>query len=114
MPEEAARTRPFFYSVFNLHAMFLLAQLAEQVDVQILDAGDSRLQTAADLLAPYTESSKAWTDHKIKESDRMKLFAVLLMANEAYPERNYLQSLKNLPQRKRQSRRENLAFPLME
>ena len=114
MPEEAARTRPFFYSVFNLHAMFLLAQLAEQVDVQILDAGDSRLQTAADLLAPYTESSKAWPDHKIKESDRMKLFPVLLMANEAYPERNYLQSLKNLPRRKLQSRRENLAFPLME
>jgi len=35
MPREMARTRPLFYSIYNLHAMFMVAHLAEQVDVDI-------------------------------------------------------------------------------
>ena len=113
MPEETSRTRPFHYSVYNLHAMFLIAHLAEQVDVQIFNAGESRIQTAVNFLVPYTDSSESWRGRKIKASDRIKMFPILLMANEAYPEQDYLQFLKNLPLSKRQIQRENLAFPLI-
>ena len=113
MPEEMARTRPFHYSVFNLHAMFLIANLAKQVDVQICNAGDSRLRTAVDFLAPYADSSKSWPGKAIKDSDRMKLFPILLMADQAYPERGYLKFVENLPLSKRKSLRENLAYPLI-
>jgi len=113
MPEEMARTRPFHYSVFNLHAMLLVGKLAEQVDVQIWSAGESRLRTAVDFLAPYADSNNAWPGKKLQASDRMKLIPILQMANEAYPEQNYLQLLENFPPTKRQSLRENLVFPLM-
>ncbi|MDB2686588.1 alginate lyase family protein [Mariniblastus sp.] len=113
MPEEMSRTRPFHYGVFNLHSMLMLANLGDRVGVQIWSAGDSRLSTAVDFFAPYTDPAQSWPGQKIKESDRMKMFPILLMANEAYPEKNYLQFFKNLPSSKSRSLRENLAFPLM-
>ena len=113
MPEELARTRPNFYSNYNLHAMFVLAHLAEKVDVDLWNAGQGRLRAALDYLVPYADSSKPWPHDSIRENDRMNLFPILKMADGAYPEGSYLQKLQALPLRERQLRRENLAFPLM-
>ena len=48
MPEEMARTRPLFYSIYNLNALFLVAHLAEKVGVDIWKTNDpsSRLRIA--------------------------------------------------------------------
>ena len=113
MPEEMRRTRPLFYSNYNLHAMFILAHLAKKVDVDIWNTGDSRLRAGLDFLTPYTDSNKKWPTPTIGEADRMKMFPILLMADQAYPNGNYLQFLDRLPLSKRKVRRENLAFPLM-
>lgn len=113
MPEEIARTRPLFYSNYNLHAMFVLACLAQKVDVDLWNADESRLRAGLDFLAPYTDSSKRWPSPTALTADRMKMFPILLMADQSYPDRNYLQFLENLPLAKRKLRRENLAFPLM-
>ena len=113
MPEELRRTRPNFYSNYNLHAMFVLAHLAEKVDVDIWHAGDERLRAALDYLAPYADPSKPWPHDSIKENDRMNLFPILKMADLAYPDGNYLQKLETLPLEDRKIRRENLAFPLL-
>lgn len=113
MPEELARTRPNFYSNYNLHALFVLAHLAEKVDVNIWNAGEGRLRAALDYLAPYADPSKPWPHDSIKINDRMNLFPILKMADKAYPDGNYLQKVETLPLRERQIRRENLAFPLM-
>lgn len=113
MPEELARTRPNFYSNYNLHALFVLANLAEKVDVNIWNAGQGRLRAALDYLAPYADPSKPWPHETIKENDRMNLFPILMMADRAYPDGNYFNKAQTLPLEERQIRLENLAFPLM-
>lgn len=113
MPEEMARTRPLFYSNYNLHAMFLVASLAQAVDVDVWNADKSRLRSGLDFLVPYADPNEPWPHGSIKKADRMKMFAILLMADRAYPDGNYLQMLNKLPAAERKVRRENLAFPLM-
>lgn len=113
MPEEFARTRPLFYSMYNLHAMFLVANLAEKVDVDIWNAGDGRLRVALDYQAPYANPNTPWPHHSIKKAERIKMFAILKMADRAYPGGGYLKMVEALPLKQRKTRRENLAFPLM-
>jgi len=103
MPREMARTLPLFYSNYNLKAMFLVAHLAKKVDVDVWN--DSRLQAGLGFVISYTDSNKGWS--------RMQMFPILLMADRAYPDGNYLQLLEKLPLSQRKVRRENLAFPLM-
>ena len=113
MPEEIARTRPLFYSNYNLHAMFLVAYMSKKVGVDIWTAGDSRLRASVDFLVPYVAPNKAWPTRTVSKNDPMKMFPILLMANDAYPDGNYLRFLEKLPASKRKIRRENLAWPLM-
>ncbi len=115
MPEEMARTRPLFYSIYNLHAMFLVAQLAEKVDVDIWEAdnSNSRLKAGLDYLVPYADPKKPWPQPTIRETNRMKLLAILQMANRVYTDENYLNMAKKLPFEKRKIQRTILAFPLM-
>ncbi|NNF33866.1 MAG: alginate lyase family protein [Saprospiraceae bacterium] len=115
MPEEMARTRPLFYSIYNLHAMFLVTHLAMKVDVDVWNAGEegSRLRAGLDYLVPYTDPNKAWPHPTIRDVDRMELFAILHMADRAYPDGNYLKEAEKLPLEKRQTHRANLVSPLM-
>ena len=113
MPEEIARTRPLFYSNYNMHAMFLVAYMSEKVGVDIWTAGDSRLRAGVDFLAPYADPNKAWPTRTVSKNDPMKMFPILVMANDAYPDGNYLRFLEKLPASKRKIRREKLAWPLM-
>lgn len=115
MPEEMARTRPLFYSIYNLHAMFLVAHLAKKVGVDIYNENDenSRLRTGLDYLIPYTDPKKPWPHPSIKKADRMKMFIILQMADHAYPNQNYLNAVETLPFDKRKIQRNNLAFPLI-
>ena len=113
MPEELARTRPQFYSNYNLHAMFIVAHLANKVGVDLWNAGDARLRAGLDFLAPYADPNEPWPHDTIRENDRMNMFPILLMADRAYPEGNYLQMVEKLPPSGRAIRRENLVFPLM-
>ena len=115
MPEEMARTRPLFYSIYNLHAMFLVAHLAKKVDVDVWKAGDedSRLRVGLDYLVPYTDPKKIWPHPTIGEANRIEMLAILQMANRAYPDGNYLEMSEMLPLEMRKNQRTNLVFPLM-
>jgi len=115
MPEEIARTRPLFYSIYNLHAMFLVANLAKKVDVDVYetDKVDSRLRAGLNYLIPYTDPNKQWPYSTIGDTDRMKLFIILQMADRVYPDGNYLDEVEQLPLDRRKSQRTNIVFPLM-
>lgn len=115
MPEEIARTRPLFYSMYNLHAMFLVAHLAQKVAVDIWKANDpsSRLSAGLDFLVPYAHPEKSWPSPEVGKVDRMALFPILLMANRAYPSKDYIQFIDDLPQENRKRNRALLAFPLI-
>ncbi len=110
MPKELARTRPLFYSIYNLGALSLVAHLAKEVDVDIWQGGrsDSRLRAAIDFVAPYADPNKQWPQPTLGDADRTELYSILQMAQEAFPDGNYLQAAENLPSSKRQVLRSNL------
>jgi len=115
MPEEMARTRPLFYSIYNLHAMFLVAHMAEQVNVDLwaVDNENSRLRAALDFLAPYTNADKQWPTPTLGETDRTELFPILQMADRAYENDDHLKFAEQLSKEEREIDRINLASPLM-
>lgn len=115
MPEEMARTRPLFYSIYNLNAMFLVAHLAEKVTVDIWKTNDpsSRLRTALDYLAPYSNPDKSWPYPTLRVTNRMDLFQILQLADRIYPTGNYLDFARQLPKEEREVERSLLAYPLM-
>lgn len=115
MPEEIARTRPLFYSIFNLHALFLFAHLAEETGVDIWKAKDasSRLKAGLDFLVPYTNPELTWPYPTIKKVNRMEFLQLLLLADRIYPNENYLNYATHLPKEKLNVDRAKLAFPLM-
>ncbi len=115
MPQEIARTRPLFYSIFNIHAMFIVAHLAKKVDIDIWNTieGDSRLKLALDYLVPYADPETTWHHPTIGELDRMDMFAILKMAHAVYPIENYSDLVNLLPIEKRNIHRAHLAYPLM-
>jgi len=113
MPEEMARTRPLFYSIYNLNAMFIVAHLAEQVEVDIWHHTNSRLRTALDYLAPYADVDKQWPSKTIKKEDRMELFSVLKKAEAVYPDGNYSVMTQKLSNERQLIHRANLAYPVL-
>ncbi len=110
MPEEMARTRPLFYSIYNLHAMFLVASLAEKVGVDVWQADhkDARLRVALDYLVPYSDPQKSWPTPTLKPVDRMQLFPILQMADRAYPDGDYLKNVGKFPLEQQGRERINL------
>jgi len=99
MPAEMARTRPLFYSIYNLHAMSLVAHLAEKVNVDLWKAEDenSRLRAGFDYLVPYVDEQNTWPKPTLGKADRMELLAILQMADRAYPDGNYMKMAEKLP-----------------
>lgn len=115
MPEEMARTRPLFYSIYNLNALFLVAHLAEKVGENLWKTNDpsSRLRIALDYLVPYTDPDKSWPHPTLRTTNRMDLFQILQLADRVYPTGNYLDYSKQLPQEDLEAERSLLAYPLM-
>ena len=115
MPEEMTRTRPLFYSIYNLNALFLVAHLAEKVGEDLWKTNDpsSRLRTALDYLVPYTDPDKSWPHPTLRTTNRMDLFQILQLADRVYPTGNYLDYSKQLPQEDLEAERSLLAYPLM-
>ncbi len=115
MPEEIARTRPLFYSIYNLHAIFLVAHMAEKVDIDIWEKNNKnpRLKAAVDFLVPYADINKLWAQPTLGNADRTYLFPILKMADRAYPNQNYMLADEKLPIKEITVMRSNLALPLM-
>lgn len=95
--------------------MFLVAHLAEHVDVDLWrnEADDSRLRIGLDHIVPYADSTKSWPSPTIGQANRMELLAILKMANKAYPNGSYWEFAEKLEEQERKFHRTNLAYPLM-
>ena len=94
MPYELERTRTFHYHVYNLDALFILAQLAEHAGVNLWDAHDRRLRTALDYIAPYVDPERGWP-HPETSMNRLYLAKLLSVASEAYREPAYADLYRN-------------------
>ncbi len=112
-PEELARPISLHYSFYNLEAMFYLATLAEHTGVDLWRAGDSRIRTALNFVAPYSDPACKWPYKDIHEASRMRLFPLLLQAADVYQDESYRQMVEKLPLAERKIQRENIVIPLM-
>lgn len=79
-PHELARTRSLDYSLFNLEALLICAQLAERVGVDWwrYESHDGRsLRAALAFLAPYADPAKPWPYKELQPADRRRLTPLL-------------------------------------
>ena len=98
-PRELGRTRSFHYSLFNLQALFTLANLGERVGVGLwhYQSADGRsLRKALDYVAPYADARKPWP-HAEMRMERAELGALLRQAATVFGEQPYRQLLSLLP-----------------
>jgi len=93
-PLELKRTKSYSYTLFNLDALFTLAEIGQRVDVDLFGyrTTDGRsLRVALDYVAPYFSADKKWPDKQIlaiKHPDEA-LGGLLRRAAIAYREPKY-------------------------
>lgn len=79
-PHELSRTRPLEYSIFNLEALLLCAQLAERIGVDwwgYRGAGGRSLREALAFLAPYADPNRPWPQPEVSATDRRRVLPLL-------------------------------------
>lgn len=98
-PFELDRTKSFFYSVYNLYALFSCARVGELVGVDLweVELGEgSRLRKALDALLPYALGEKGWVNKDIEPVDGKLLAPLLLMAAIVYEDRLYVEAYNQI------------------
>jgi alginate lyase len=91
-PRELARTLGLHYSVYNLNALFRLADLGERVGVDLwhFETPDGRsIRKALDWLMPYLADASAWPYKQIEPFDPSHACALLLRAAQKYHDQRY-------------------------
>ncbi len=95
-PRELARTKGMRYSLYNLHAMLLLARLAEKTQSKFdiwhaeRENGSLALRSAIDYITQFSDSLEGFPYQEISgEPDQDDCVRVMLMADKYYPERRY-------------------------
>jgi hypothetical protein len=86
-PLELARTKAWSYSVGNLDGLMLLAQLGENVEVDLWNyqTGDGRsIRKALSFLTPFAFGEKKWTYQQLGEWPPQMLFSLLRRAAYKY------------------------------
>jgi hypothetical protein len=86
-PKELARATPLHYSVFILNAFEIVAQLAEDANLEFRNVSVSNgrnLQTAYTFLIPYLVQEKEWKWKQVKHFDTENAYPLLIAANRKY------------------------------
>lgn len=98
-PFEMERTKSLHYSVLNLQAHFLIASMAESINLNIWKSaiGDNKsILTAFEKLFPFISNQKHWEGKQIEPYDWEESVPVLCMAANKYQKPEYAQSVNNL------------------
>lgn len=100
-PLELTRTKPYAYSLFNLDALAVVAQLLStgQDDLWRFESRNRGLRAAVAFMFPYIRDMRSWPlppDLQHHEAWPMR-HAALLFAGLAYDEPAYLEVWKRLP-----------------
>ena len=115
-PHELERTRAYFYSTFNLEALYAAASLAEDLDIDIWNYssnGEPELQKALDFLIGYIGREGEWPYQQIHgwEKAYENLFQLLRQAAINYDKQEYEKLINKLPIQNKKISRINLLYP---
>jgi hypothetical protein len=90
-PKELVRTKSFSYSSMNLHGLFILARLAEHVEVDLWQYGDPKAQpilhSAYAYLLPHFGSLQFWSHPQLNKQKKPRPpFYLIIEAVDQYPD----------------------------
>ncbi|WP_159951684.1 alginate lyase family protein [Polaribacter septentrionalilitoris] len=100
-PLELARTKSFSYSVMNLHGFLDLAQIGQEVGVDLwgMESEDGRsIKKGYEFMLPYVTNQEEWSYKQIKDkkSSEEKLIADLKKARKLFKEDAFDDALEKL------------------
>lgn len=121
-PAELRRTLSLSYSMYNLLALFCLAQLAERVGVDLWTyrTPDGRsLRVALDFLLPFVAGERPWPYQQIYPFDSPqrgsldphRFVRILRVAHLKWKDDRYEQALRRMPATEVNAHRINLTLP---
>jgi hypothetical protein len=99
-PHELQRTQSWGYSLFNLEALFNVASVAAQLDLDLwnYETGDKRsIRKSLDWLLPFATGEKKWPYEQISAVQPEKLAPLLRRAAIRYREPAYDLAITKLP-----------------
>lgn len=98
-PEELIRTRSYEYSIVNLRALILLAQIGKKAGVDLWhyqSAQGGSILAALDYVIDHMNNFEQWPGLQIEKINfANKLFDLLVFAHKAFPEKGYNKILDN-------------------
>ena len=100
-PHELARTKSLSYSVMNLKGMLILAEMGEDlgIDLSHHESSDGRsIRKALEYLMPYADSENKWPHKQIADLDRIDLLPLLRFAVKTYGDESYKKLIEKLPE----------------
>lgn len=112
-PHELRRTKSLGYSIMNLRGMFALAEMGEQVGLDLWnwETEDGRgIRRALDYLVPFADLDKEWPHQQIQAVERVRILPLLLRAALAYGDARYLEAADLLPRAQRIADRAQLLY----
>ena len=96
---ELERTKALSYSDFNLRALMELANLAENVGVDLwhYKTSDGRcIRSALDFMIPFVLKEKVWPYQQIDEFKNKDFILALYLASNKFKNASYLDVIKNI------------------
>ena len=112
-PLEMERTIALHYNVFNLHAFYMIAAMAEKIGVDLWNytgPQGASLKKAFDYFYPYISKQKEWTGQQIKPYEFEEGYPLLLTSAEKYKCKDCRKQVMKLAGEEAQKLRENLFY----
>ncbi len=99
-PLELERTKSWNYSVMNLEGLIALAELGENVGVDLwsFQTKDGRsIRAAIDFLYPFSSDGKKWTYEQIEALQPERLFSIMRRAERKYTDEKFKKMMSSVP-----------------
>jgi hypothetical protein len=110
-PKEMERTIALHYNVFALNAFFLIAAMAEKLNIDFWhyqSPSGKSLKKGFDFLYPYISQEKPWPGQQIKDFNFEEGYEILTAASKKYNCRKCMQVIDDLAGNKAAKLRLNL------
>lgn len=112
-PLEMERTIALHYNVFDLHAFYIIAAMAEKTGFDLWNytsPSGASLKKGFAFLHPYLTKEKEWTGQQIKPFEAEEGYPLLLVSAAKYGCKNCREQFKQLAGNEAEKLRENLLY----
>ncbi len=100
MPLELERTKSWNYSNFNLDALLRLAEMGENIGVDLWNFQEkdgSGIRTAIEFLSPFLNPENKWKYQQIEGFEAEKLLPLMRRAARKYTDEKFMKMMETVP-----------------